>query len=93
MMFSSISVTVSSLALRWVGRPKWLDAERLESEGKLISAPIIGAKHRRKVTGGVMGSMRDVVGSVFDSKIMKRRTGERERGAYVPLQTVEGDAV
>ncbi|KAJ9616613.1 Cu(2+)-transporting P-type ATPase [Cladophialophora chaetospira] len=93
MVFSSISVTVSSLALKWVGRPRWLDVERLESEKKLISAPIMGAKHKRKLTGGVIGNMRDVVGSVFDSQIMKRRTGERERGTYVPLQSVEGDAV
>jgi Cu+-exporting ATPase len=93
MIFSSISVTVSSLALRWVGRPKWLDVERLESEGKNLSAPMMGGKHKRRITGGVLGHMRDVVGSVFESQIIKRRTGERELGAYVALQNVDGDAV
>ena len=93
MMFSSISVTMSSLALRWVGRPKWLEVERLEGEAKMVPTPFMGAKRRRRMTGGVIGNVRDVVGSVFESQILKRRTGERERGTYVPLQNVDGEAV
>ncbi len=93
MMFSSISVTLSSLALRWVGRPKWLEVERLEGEAKMVPTPFMGAKRRRRMTGGVIGNMRDVVGSVFESQILKRRTGERERGSYVALQNVDGEAV
>jgi len=92
MMFSSISVTLSSLALRWVGRPKWLETERLESEAKITAAPVIGVRKRR-LTGGLLGKVTDVVGGVFEGGIAKRRAGERERGSYVPLQTVEGDAV
>ena len=93
MMFSSISVTMSSLALRWVGRPKWLEVTRLEAEGHVISAPMMGGKHKRRLTGGVIGNMRGVVGNVLESRILKRRTGERERGTYLPLQNVGGDAV
>jgi P-type Cu+ transporter len=93
MMFSSISVTLSSLALRWVKRPKWLDVQRLEAEGDIVFAPVMGEKVRRRVASGVVGNMRDIVGSVFDSGLVKRRKGDRERGSYVPLQNVEGDVV
>ncbi|ETI19807.1 hypothetical protein G647_08820 [Cladophialophora carrionii CBS 160.54] len=93
MMFSSISVTVSSLALRWVARPKWIDVVRLESEAKVLSAPTMGGKLKRRMTGGVFGHMKDVVGSVFDGRIINRRTAERDRGTYVALQNVDGDAV
>lgn len=101
MMFSSISVTLSSLALRWVGRPKWIDVDRLEGEQKRIAAPTMGKGARKRrmsssianAAGGVLGGIRDVVGSVFEGGLAKRRAGERERGTYVPLRTVEGDAV
>jgi P-type Cu+ transporter len=95
MMFSSISVTLSSLALRWAGRPKWLDIGRLENEadGHMVSAPMMGMKPKRRLTGGVIGNMRDVVGSVFEGRISKRRAGEQERGSYMALQNVDGDAV
>ncbi|KAH0837455.1 hypothetical protein AYO21_08945 [Fonsecaea monophora] len=98
MMFSSISVTLSSLALRWVGRPKWLSVEALKMEGDRYSAPVIGAKRRKKLMndGGWMGRVQGVAESMFErleGVATRRRAQERERGNYVPLQTVEGDAV
>ena len=92
MMFSSISVTMSSLALRWASQPKWLETERLESEAKITSAPVMGMRRRRR-TGGLVGRVKDVVGGVFEGGIAKRRASDRERGSYVPLQTVEADVV
>ncbi|OAL20541.1 hypothetical protein AYO22_08842 [Fonsecaea multimorphosa] len=98
MMFSSISVTLSSLALRWVGRPKWLTVEALKMEGDRYSAPMIGAKRRKRPmnNGGWMGTVQGVAEAMFDrleGVAMRRRAQERERGNYVPLQNVEADAV
>ncbi|KIW31025.1 uncharacterized protein PV07_02709 [Cladophialophora immunda] len=98
MMFSSISVTLSSLALRWVGRPKWLSVEALKMEGDRYSAPIIGAKRRKRLmnNGGWMGRIQGLSEAMFDrleGVATRRRAQERERGNYVPLQTVEADAV
>jgi Cu+-exporting ATPase len=85
MMFSSISVTLSSLALRWARRPKWLTVESLEMEASKIQVPVLGQK--KKI--GVVGTVRDLISGVFDGALVKRRAGERERGSYVPLRTVE----
>ncbi|KAG9771665.1 putative copper-transporting ATPase HMA5 [Exophiala dermatitidis] len=86
MMFSSISVTLSSLALRWARRPKWLTVDHLEMEAGKIAVPALG--HRRKL--GFLASLRDQVSSLFDGALTKRRVvADRERGSYVPLRTVE----
>lgn len=85
MIFSSISVTLSSLALRWAARPKWLTVDALELESGKINVPVVG--RRRKL--GVVATLRDSVSALFDGALIKRRIGERDRGDYVPLRTVE----
>ncbi|EXJ83565.1 Cu2+-exporting ATPase [Capronia coronata CBS 617.96] len=85
MMFSSISVTLSSLALRWARRPKWLTVEAMELESAKIAVPVVGQK--RKL--GYVATVRDFVSGLFDGALVKRRAEERDRGNYVPLRTVE----
>jgi len=95
MMFSSISVTLSSLALRWADRPKWLSVETLEMEGPKISAPVLG--QRRKL--GRVAKVVQFVSGLLDGALTKRGRGswrrgkaveEGDRGRYVPLTAVEG---
>lgn len=83
MIFSSISVTLSSLALRWVSRPKWLSVESLKAERGTIAVPVMG--DRKPL--GFIGRVRNVVASTFDNK--RAGAAERERGSYVPLRSVE----
>lgn len=83
MMFSSISVTLSSLALRWAGCPGWLNVESLREEK--VSIPEMGIGKRR----GRFAKARDLVMGAFDQSVLKRRTAERERGSYVPLTAVD----
>jgi Cu+-exporting ATPase len=87
MMFSSISVTLSSLALRWADRPKWLSVEALEMENPKIAVPMQGVRRRRRTLGGA----RDAFMGVFDRVVeMGKRKGEEgDRGTYVPLRTVD----
>jgi len=91
MMFSSISVTLSSLALRWAGRPKWLTVEALELESSKIHVPTMG--QRRKLNG--VERMMAAISGVFDGALYKKRSWrgraaeEGARGSYVPLGTVE----
>ena len=87
MMFSSISVTLSSLALRWAGRPKWLSVEQLEQEAasSTIKVPVRG---EAKKVGRVEALQNRIMG-VFDLALGgKRRRFEGDRGSYVPLQAV-----
>ena len=86
MMFSSISVTLSSLALRWAGRPKWLNVDTLELEASKIAVPVRGES--RKL--GRIESLQSRIMGVFDTTIGTRRRFEGDRGTYVPLRTVEG---
>ncbi|EXJ87428.1 Cu2+-exporting ATPase [Capronia epimyces CBS 606.96] len=85
MMFSSISVTLSSLALRWAGRPRWLTVEAMDAEGAKISVPVVGQKRNL----GVVATARDLVSGLFDAALTKRKAAERDRGNYVPLRNVE----
>jgi len=86
MMFSSISVTLSSLALRWAGRPKWLTVDHLEVEASKIRVPVIG---ETKTVGG-LGMLKDRVMSLLEAGTSKRRRAkEVDRGSYVPLRTFE----
>jgi Cu+-exporting ATPase len=87
MMFSSISVTLSSLALRWAGRPKWLNVEDLEMESSKIAVPVRGEK--KKLSG--MEALQGKIMGIFDTGIGKRRRFEGDRGTYVPLRTVDGE--
>jgi len=89
MMFSSISVTLSSLALRWASRPKWLTVERMEEESSKISVPIMGQKAKQNFVSRLV----DAVSGVFDGALIKRRGEERHRGSYVPLRNVDAEAV
>jgi len=84
MMFSSISVTLSSLALRWAKRPKWMTAEALEMEASTINVPVVGAE--RKV-----GSLEAVQNRISRFVTGRRGADSRDRGSYVPLQA--SDAV
>lgn len=81
MVFSSISVTMSSLTLRWVGRPRWLNADSLEMDTKIV-VPRIGQPREQKG----WSSMGSRVMRVFDTNLgLKKR---EDRGDYVPLRTV-----
>ncbi|KAK5047764.1 hypothetical protein LTR84_006429 [Exophiala bonariae] len=93
MMFSSISVTLSSLTLRWIGRPKWLTVETMELESSKIVVPVRG--QRRKI--GIIARLRATVLGLMDIAVMLRngkgfrvRKGEEAtRGSYVPLHNVD----
>lgn len=86
MMFSSISVTLSSLALRWASRPRWLSQENLEMEQTKIPVPRLGQP--RQVNG--MTAVGKRIWRVFDMNLGKKtRRGESDRGAYVPLRNVD----
>jgi Cu+-exporting ATPase len=89
MMFSSISVTLSSLALRWASRPKWLTVDQMEEERSKISVPVMGQKVKQKFVSRLV----DAVSGVFDGALVKRRGEERDRGSYVPLRNVDAEAV
>ncbi|RMZ89403.1 hypothetical protein DV736_g3366, partial [Chaetothyriales sp. CBS 134916] len=85
MMFSSISVTLSSLALRWAGRPKWLTVEQLEREAASIKAPVRGEPKK-------LGKVEDLQSrfmAFFNTSIAKRGEKEGDRGSYMQLRTVE----
>lgn len=88
MMFSSISVTLSSLALRWSSRPRWLNADKLEMESDKIAVPQIG---QPRVSQGIISSFSRKVWAVFDTNLggLKRRRGgdTGDRGNYVPLRS------
>lgn len=93
MVCSSISVTLSSLVLRWAGRPKWLTVETMEMERSKIVVPVRG--QRRKIS--IIGRLRATVLGLLDIAAMLRngkgrggRKGEEAtRGNYVPLHNVE----
>lgn len=89
MMFSSISVTLSSLALKWAGRPKWLTVETMEMERTKIQVPTMG--QRRKLNG--LERVVEVVSGVFDGALTKKKgwrsAAGGDRGSYVPLRSVE----
>ncbi|KAL6252965.1 Cu(2+)-transporting P-type ATPase [Rhinocladiella similis] len=89
MIFSSISVTLSSLALRWAGRPKWLTIENMETERSNINVPVIGRRPKPHLVGRFV----DAVSGLFDGSIVKRRREEKDRGSYVPLRNVDVEAV
>ncbi|KPI42803.1 Copper-transporting ATPase ccc2 [Cyphellophora attinorum] len=80
MMFSSISVTLSSLALRWSSKPKWMTVERLEAEAGHVAIPLIGVARKQSALEVLQSS----VMSIFDPT--KRNGG---KGAYVPLREVD----
>ena len=88
MMFSSISVTLSSLALRWVGRPRWLNEQKLEMESTKIVAPRIG---QPRVEKGII-AFGQKVWAVFDTNLgglKRKRAGDTGvRGDYAPLQSI-----
>ena len=92
MAASSVSVTLSSLALKWWKRPKWLDLEALEAEKGKIPVPVKGgvaSKQRRKM--GVFERFQNRFGGLAGWSRKGRDTGDGQRGDYVPLRTVEGE--
>lgn len=88
MMFSSISVTLSSLALRWSTRPRWLNSDSLEMESEKIAVPRIG---QARAPQGI-SALGQRVWAVFDTNLgglKRRRAGDTgDRGNYVPLRNV-----
>lgn len=87
MMFSSISVTLSSLALRWTGRPRWLNSESLEMEASKIDRPTIGGPRRQN---GI-ARLGQRIWRIFDASLgskRRQRGGDGDRGDYVPLRSV-----
>jgi len=93
MMFSSISVTLSSLALRWAGRPKWLTVEAMEMESSKISVPVRGRRRGlgaiARVRATILG-LWDTAASLRGGKGWRSRKGEEaNRGSYVPLHNVD----
>ena len=92
MIFSSISVTLSSLALRWTGRPKWLTVENMEYEKAKIVVPLRGQPKKTgllRIARGVILGIFDFSVSVFKGGRLGGGSGERDRGTYVPLRTAE----
>jgi P-type Cu+ transporter len=79
MAASSVSVVTSSLLLKWWRWPKWLNVESLERN---VGKQSPSLKERRG-WAGPLARIRDAVSSVL------RKSTDRERGAYVPLRTVE----
>lgn len=79
MAASSVSVVTSSLLLKWWRRPKWLNVESLEQD---VGKQTKSLKERRG-GAGPLARVWDAVSSIV------RRSPDRERGAYVPLRTVE----
>ncbi|KAI9892745.1 MAG: hypothetical protein M1814_001165 [Vezdaea aestivalis] len=73
MACSSVSVVLSSLALKWWSRPRWMTVEVLEREG--------GGK--READGWVERVWR------VGGRVLRRRRAGGDRGAYVPLTEVE----
>jgi P-type Cu+ transporter len=102
MALSSISVTLSSLTLRWWSRPKWLDLQTLEGEAERVVVPVAGGKFGRKMKAEIMGSgfLRWVF-ETFDGAVvwMKEKfvivnddqRNEWEKGRYTSLM-MAGDA-
>ena len=81
MAFSSVSVTVSSLLLRFWDRPKWMDVEKVDREGRVRDGlKEMSATYDRGVEGRGKGLLR-ALGRAFGSQ-------RRKDGAYVPLQDV-----
>ena len=79
MAASSVSVVSSSLLLKLWKRPKWLNQETLERSAGSQPLP----KKSRLASIGPISQVRDTVFGVL------RKSADRERGAYVPLGTVE----
>ena len=80
MMFSSISVTLSSLALRWASKPVWMTVENMEMQAGQIPVPILGVEKQLSTLESLQGKIM----GIFDPS--KRNGG---KGAYVPLGTVD----
>lgn len=89
MMSSSISVTLSSLALRWARRPSWLNEEKLEMESTKIVVPKLGQPRQEK---GFL-AFGQKIWATFDTNLggLKRKTAGDTvgRGNYVPLGSVD----
>ena len=87
---SSVSVVSSSLLLKWWRRPKWLDVDLLELEYATQELPTkkdrstSGSSSRGRNATSWMSGIREAV-----SGALARKTDASQRGAYVPLRTVE----
>ena len=90
MAASSVSVTLSSLALKWWKRPRWLNEEMLEAERGKIPIPVRGGAasvKRRKM--GAFEKFQNRFGGLAGWSRKGRDTGDGQRGDYVPLTALE----
>ena len=84
MAASSVSVTLSSLSLRYWKKPRWLRQELLDSQFGQVSVPVLGEKARQQRRGGLLQR--------FMLSVPNGRSKGKDvinRGAYVALQAVE----
>jgi Cu+-exporting ATPase len=86
MAASSVSVTLSSLALRYWTKPRWLRLEELNGQFGRVEVPVMGEKARMQRRGGWVKRLLNSVPSGRGRGKGKDVVG---RGAYVPLQDVE----
>jgi Cu+-exporting ATPase len=84
MAASSVSVTLSSLSLRYWRKPSWLRQDLLDKQFGEVPIPVVGEKARLRRRGGLL--------SRFMASVPSGRGKGKDvvgRGAYVPLQSVE----
>ena len=103
MAASSISVVMSSLLLKFWGRPSWMNAERLEKEAEMGMITSDGRVHSRRAwwkkspvtksesrsSEGFLGRVKDSASGIIARLTGNRGAGIREDEGYVPLQTIE----
>ena len=84
-------MTLSSLALKWSRRPRWLNLESLEAERTTIPIPVRGAAASKLRQMGAFERFQSRFGGLARLSRKGKDTGDGERGDYVQLRVVSGD--